>query len=81
MQNHAHSNLYEIKVKGHLSERRAHALGNLAVTHTPLGETILRGHLQDQAALYGTLNRLRDLGIALIAVNLLDDEPASAGSL
>ena len=68
------SNLYEIKVSGHLSERRAHILGDMAVTHTPQGETILRGHLQDQAALYGTLNRLRDLGIALIAVNLLDDE-------
>jgi hypothetical protein len=77
MQNKVQSNMYEIKVKGHLSERRAHALGDLVVIHTAGGETILRGHLQDQAALFGTLNRLRDLGISLIAVNLLDDEHAS----
>lgn len=81
MQNKKNANLYEIKVKGHLSERRAHALGDMAVTHTPRGETILRGHLPDQAALFGTLNRLRDLGISLIAVNLLDEEQSPNGLL
>lgn len=62
-------NVYEIRVKGHLDARDAEWLEGLSMTLHPEGETILRGSIADQAALYGLLLRLRDLGITLISVN------------
>jgi hypothetical protein len=35
--------------------------------------TLLRGKLRDQAALFGVLNRLRDLNLTLIAVRREDE--------
>ena len=61
--------IYEIRVEGHLEQRRLTAFDQLTVTHQPDGETALTGPLLDQAALYGLLNWLRDLGIPLVAVN------------
>ena len=60
---------YEIRIKGHLDQRRIDAFENWKVTHQPNGQTVLSGPIQDQAALYGILNRLRDLGIFIISVN------------
>jgi len=48
------------------------------VRRDPRGETVLWGTL-DQAALHGVLIVIRDLGLKLISVNLLGDNP-SAGS-
>ena len=42
------------------------------VRHQSNGETVITGPIPDQSALYGLLNRLRDLGIPLLAVNRLD---------
>jgi hypothetical protein len=38
------------------------------IAHERAATTRLAGPLADQAALYGVLNRLRDLGIALVSV-------------
>ena len=35
------------------------------------GDTLLRGPVVDQAALYGLLRKVRDLGMPLISVNRL----------
>lgn len=35
--------------------------------------TLLKGEVSDQAALYGLLIRIRDLGLTLISVETLDD--------
>jgi len=63
------TNVYEIRVRGHLDSRRVRVCEQISVTHTPDGETVLVCLLSDQAALYGLLNRLRDLGIPLLSVN------------
>ena len=60
---------YQIKVKGQLDPRFGAWFGNLALTHTPEGETLLSGEIIDQAALHGLLARCRDLGVTLISVN------------
>jgi hypothetical protein len=66
--------LYEIRVKGQLSEEQWTAwFSNLRVS-TDQGESTLRGILPDHAALYGLLARLRDLAVPLLAVNVLDAE-------
>ena len=39
------------------------------------GITTLRAQLPDQAALHGTLNRLMALGLELLQVQAVDDQP------
>ena len=59
---------YQVRVKGCLSEDFLAWL-DLAGKYNPqLDETLLLIGTADQAALYGLLNRLRDLGLTLIAV-------------
>jgi hypothetical protein len=66
------SAVYEIVIQGHLAPHRLQQFESLAVTHQPSGETRLVGSMPDQAALYGLLNWLRDLGAPLISVRRLD---------
>ncbi len=60
---------YEIRVAEHIDERWSEWFNNLAVIHpTGLDETILVGEIEDQAALFGVLVKIRDLGLILISV-------------
>ncbi len=59
----------EIRVKGQLDERWSAWFDSLTITHPVAGETVLLGVVQDQAALYGVLARLRDLGLSLLSVD------------
>jgi hypothetical protein len=68
---------YEIRIKGHLDESWADWFYGLTITHEASGETLLTGHLADQSALHGVLNRLRDLGVQLVSVNLVDESRTS----
>ena len=74
---------YEIRVSGALAPERALWFGELALTveHTASGTsiTILSGPVADRAALFGILNRIRDLGLTLISVNptVTDSEGAA----
>jgi hypothetical protein len=69
----APSTQHEIRVSGHLSPERAKWFGGMALAteRTPSGDatTVLSGPVIDRAALFGTLNRIRDLGLKLISVN------------
>ena len=59
---------YEIRLRGHLDSRWAARLGVPTLDHESDGTTILGGIAVDQAALHGLLQRVRDLGLALISV-------------
>ena len=59
----------EIRIEGHLDQSWADWLDGFILTHTEEGETILTGEVRDQAALYGLIAKLRDLGVKLISVN------------
>jgi hypothetical protein len=63
----------EIKVKGRIDEAWSEWFTGLAISHTDQGETVLSGSFVDQAALYGVLARLRDLGLPLVSVRHLED--------
>ena len=63
---------YEIRLKGHLDDRWADWFEGLTITREDNGETRLTGPVVDQAALYGVLRKVRDLGLPLLAVNLVD---------
>jgi hypothetical protein len=59
---------YEIRIEGHLSSSWSDWFQGMTIQHEESGETVLFGHLVDQAALHGVLMRIRDLGLPLIAV-------------
>ncbi|WP_223164154.1 hypothetical protein [Nocardioides mesophilus] len=63
------SSVYIFEVQGHLDEHWADWLG-LTIDHTQDGTTTLTGVVPDQAALHGVLEKLRDLGVTLIALHL-----------
>ena len=59
---------YEICVKGHLSPHWSYWFEGFAIALKDNGETLLSGPVVDQAALYGVLIKIRDLGLPLISV-------------
>jgi hypothetical protein len=60
---------YEIRLRGYLDNRWANWFEGLTITQNGDGETRLTGAIVDQAALYGLLKKVRDIGLPLIAVN------------
>ncbi len=60
---------YEIRLKGHLDDRWAEWFEGLTITLEENGDTLLTGSLVDQAALHGSLRKVRDLGLSLVSVN------------
>jgi hypothetical protein len=73
--------IYQIKVRGWLGQDWAEWFDGMTITHDqdvndsesePV--TIMTGCVLDQAALYGLLNKVYRLGMALLAVNAVDRE-------
>jgi len=63
--------LYEIRIQGHLHGDWRDWFGAMDLSCLPDGTLALAGPVADQAALFGLLARIRDLGLTLIAVNQL----------
>lgn len=59
---------YEIKIKGHLDQHWSEWFADLKLTHLEGDITLLSGSLADQAAIYGLLERIRDLNLTLLSV-------------
>jgi hypothetical protein len=72
---------YEIRLQGHLDARWAAWFDGMTLTREGDGTTHLRGPVADQAALHGLLQRVRDLGLSLLAVRQIDPERASERDL
>ena len=60
---------YEILVKGHLDQRWSDWFTGMQLINLENDRTLISGMLPDQAALYGLLERIRDLNLSLISVN------------
>jgi hypothetical protein len=56
----------KIIIQGCIDKEWGEWLGGLTMTHSEQDQTVLAGVLPDQAAVYGVIARLRDLGIHLI---------------
>jgi monoterpene epsilon-lactone hydrolase len=67
---------YQIRVRGHLGPGMLRAFPALHA-ETQAQDTLLRGTLADQAALYGVLGRIEELGLELLEVRHLS--PGSGG--
>jgi hypothetical protein len=62
----------EITVKKRIDFNWAEWFEGLTICHTDQDETILSGTVVDQAALYGLLTKLRNLGLSLVSVNSIE---------
>ena len=62
---------YRIVLRGRLPERFEYAFDGM-VLQPGQDQTVLIGEVRDQAHLYGILDRLRDFGIDLVAVEPAD---------
>jgi len=64
--------VYHIRVKGILDSKWSDWFDGLVILPQVNGETLLTGPVTDQAALYGLLNKLRDIGLTLLSINSLE---------
>jgi hypothetical protein len=72
---------YQIRVKGHLDEALSGWFDGFTISNQEDGDALLTGPIQDQSALYGILNRISNLGLALISVNEVPDEDGTNGRM
>jgi len=63
---------YQLRVHGHLSDHWSAWFSDLTLTDQGDGTTSLSGLVQDQAELHGLLTKVRDLGLPLISVALVE---------
>ncbi len=59
---------YELKIKGYLDPSWSDWFAGLTLTHLETEETLLSGTVPDQAAMFGLLERIRDLNLTLLSV-------------
>ena len=64
--------VYQIRIGGHLDNSWIDWFGGLTITLEENGNTLLTGPIVDQAALFGLLKKVRDLGMPLISVGRVE---------
>lgn len=70
--------VYQIRIKGHLGCQWTEWFDGLTITLEDNGDTLLTGLVVDQAALFGLLKKVRDLGMPLLSVNRVNSSQADA---
>jgi hypothetical protein len=61
-----------VRVDGHLDQHWSSWFGDFTLSHEDDGITCLTGAVADQAELHGLLTKIRDLGVTLISVEVVD---------
>ena len=61
--------IYQIRIRGHLGQPWQEWFAGLTLTQEDDGSTLLTGPIVDQAALYGILKKVSDLGMPLLSVS------------
>lgn len=65
---------YQIKVKGHVDDQWSDWFNGLTITHQNDSTSMLSGPLPDQTALHSVLNKIRDMNLPLVLVQLIEQE-------
>ena len=68
------ADIYQIGVQGNLDRRWSDWFDGFTITPQANDETLLTGLVTDQAALYGLLGKIRDLGLPLLSVRRIDSD-------
>jgi hypothetical protein len=71
---------YQIRVQGHLDRQWTDWFGDLTITHSPEGDSLLVCQMHDQAALHGLLNQIFALNVTLLSLVRQADSPATSSS-
>ena len=66
--------IYQIKVQGHLDTKWSEWFYGMTITQEGDGATTLYGPLPDQTVLHSVLDRIRDMNLRLISVNLIGSD-------
>ncbi len=74
-----HGDVYEFRVCGELGSDWSEWFDRFEVVARD-NETVIRGPVRDQAALYGMIAKLHYLGLALLAVHRLRQQSEHAGA-
>jgi hypothetical protein len=72
-----HQSYYEFRVYGRLSDRERHTVGDFSemrVVPAP-PETLIYGHVCDEAQLHGILVLLENLGLRIVSLHRIPDRP------
>jgi hypothetical protein len=72
---------YEIKLQGHLDTRWSEWFYGLTITHESDGSTTLCGPLPDQTVLHSVLDRIRDMNLPLIFVQIKGENSMNSNDL
>lgn len=72
------SKVYQIRIEGQLGSQWTDWFDGLSITPEADGRTLLSGPVPDQPALYGLLKKVRNLGMSLVSVNLVDSAQSDA---
>jgi hypothetical protein len=63
---------YQITIREYLEDSWSTWFDGLTISHAADGATTLAGPVRDQSALYGLIDKARDLGLTLVAVGRSD---------
>ncbi len=66
--------LYQIKLKGYLDVQWADWFESTTIQFDKDGNTLLTCLVPDQAALYGLLKKIRDIGIFLLSLQYVETD-------
>ena len=64
--------VYQMRIKGRLGRLWSEWFEGMTLTWDDDGDTLLTGPVVDQAALHGLLRRVRDLGMPLLSVTVVE---------
>jgi len=64
--------IYQIRIECHLDKQWADWFGDMTITLEENGDTLLTGLVVDQAALFGLLKKIRDLGMPLVSLHRVE---------
>jgi len=74
----SHAVTYQLTVAGHLDDHWSEWLGGHALVRNDDASTTVSVDAADQAQLHGVLTGIRDLGVSLLALHAIDDQPVPA---
>lgn len=66
--------IYRIQVKNHVDLSWSHWFEAMQVTHLDDGVSVLFGPVRDSDHLYRILEKIRDLNLGLLSVDLVEDD-------